>query len=602
MATKWSITPPIREKILKKHNSSAVWSRTLTVMVVLAILSLVFIFIFLRLSTKNMEDNISRSLQHSVEQRQINIDFRLRSMQQLDENLITMIYPFTYSGVGLSDQYAEYAELNANLHSYTAHEDISNVRLYLSGDKIYSHQSSTYFPLDSLLRGIGETVPVYLERAGMRWLETHQIPLSKSPGGSQISTNVLTLVHSMRDRSDYSKLACVLMLDIEVSKFTEMLDSEDVADSCGYLVNPQGICLASPDQGLIRETVIHQNLMNRILQEKSGCVSDDGRVYVYQKLDHNDWYVVMDYPDSILSIASGPQGSILQIMITIVLVISLTLVFIVAYNYTVNVTLARINASLDALNTNENGDLENEVPQFLNPLHQLERNADQMVLTVKDLMESRYQDRIAIAESQMKSLQAQIKPHFLYNTLDIIKWMILDQRNEEAAQMVNSLSKYLRQSINKGPGIIPLREELELSRTYISIMQTRFKNRFTVNFEIEDAAELYMIPKLSLQPLLENALLHGILYCEKPEKELIVRAWVADDSVHIEVEDNGNGMKEETVQALEAGTAGYGLGNVRKRLALFSKNDGEFNIFSREGFGTCIAIRIPAVMQAPDKL
>ena len=106
-----------------------------------------------------------------------------------------------------------------------------------------------------------------------------------------------------------------------------------------------------------------------------------------------------------------------------------------------------------------------------------------------------------------------------------------------------------------------------------------------------------MIPKLSLQPLLENALLHGILYCEKPEKELIVRAWVADDSVHIEVEDNGNGMKEETVQALEAGTAGYGLGNVRKRLALFSKNDGEFNIFSREGFGTCIAIRIPAVMQ-----
>ena len=216
-------------------------------------------------------------------------------------------------------------------------------------------------------------------------------------------------------------------------------------------------------------------------------------------------------------------------------------------------------------------------------------------MTVKDLMERQYQDRLAIAESQMKSLQAQIKPHFLYNTLDIIKWMILDQRSEEAVQMVNSLSKYLRQSINKGPGIIPLREELELSRTYLSIMQTRFKNRFTVNFEIEDAAELYQIPKLSLQPLLENALLHGILYCEKPDKELSIRAWVADGSVHIEVEDNGNGMKEETVRALESGTAGYGLGNVRKRLALFSKDDGEFNIFSREGFGTCIAIRIPAV-------
>jgi two-component system sensor histidine kinase YesM len=304
----------------------------------------------------------------------------------------------------------------------------------------------------------------------------------------------------------------------------------------------------------------------------------------------------MDYPASILSIANSAQGNLLQVMILVVLIIALTLVFILGYNYTSNITLARINASLDALNAGDTAP-SSENRSFLNPLHQLERNADQMVLTVKELMENQYQDRIAIAESQMKSLQAQIKSHFLYNTLDIIKWMILDQKNEEAAQMVNTLSKYLRQSINKGPGIILLREELELSKTYISIMQTRFKNRFTVNFEIEDAAEMYCIPKLSLQPLLENALLHGILYCEKPEKELTVRAWVADGSVHIEVEDNGNGMSEETLRSLEAGTTGYGLGNVRKRLALFSKDEGSFDIFSREGFGTCIAIRIPAVTE-----
>ena len=597
MAGKWSNTPSIREKILKKHSFTGVWNRTLTIMVTLVVLSLICIFVFLRLSTKSMEDNITRSLQHSVDQRQINIDFRLRSIQKLDENLIAMIYPYTYSNAGLPEQYNEYGELNAILSSHAAHEDISNVRLYLSSSKIYSHQNSTYYTLDSLLSNGSETPPIYLEKAGMLWLETHQIPLSKRPGNSPVPTDVLTLVHSMRDRKDYSQLACVLMLDLEVSKLAQMLASDDVADSCGYLINSQGICLASPDQSLLQETVIHQALMNQILQEEFGYLTDSDRVYVYRKLDHNDWYVVMDYPASILSIANETQGSVLQVMITVVMIISLTLVFILAYNYTVNVTLARINASLDALNTGENSGLDEESPQFLNPLHQLERNADQMVLTVKDLMESRYRDRIAIAESQMKSLQAQIKPHFLYNTLDIIKWMILDQRNEEAAQMVNSLSKYLRQSINKGPGIIPLREELELSRTYISIMQTRFKNRFTVNFEIEDAAELYQIPKLSLQPLLENALLHGILYCEKPEKELTLRAWVAEGYVHIEVEDNGNGMTEETVQALEAGTTGYGLGNVRKRLALFSKDKGEFNIFSREGFGTCIAIRIPAIIE-----
>ena len=596
MAVKWPTSPSIREKLLKKNNSASVWNRTLTVMVTLVLLSLVCIFVFLHLSTKSMEDNITRSLQHSVDQRQISIDFRLRSMQELDSNLIAMIYPYTYSNASLSEQYGEYAEISSILSTYTSHEDISNVRLYLSGSKVYSHQGSTYYTLDSLRSSVGDPTPIYLERAGMYWLQTHQIPLSKSPGGNQVPTYVLTLAHTMRERSDYNRLACVLMLDIEVSKFSEMLSSDGVADSYGYLINSQGICLASPDETLIQKAVIHQELMNQILLEESGCLTDSDRVYAYRKLEHNDWYVVMNYPASILSIANETQGSMLKVMITVVLIISLTLVFILAYNYTTNATLARINASLDALNTGENNEPDEAASRFPTPLHQLEHNADQMVLAVKDLMESRYRDRIAIAESQMKSLQAQIKPHFLYNTLDIIKWMILDQRNDEAAQMVNSLSRYLRQSINKGPGIIPLREELELSRTYISIMQTRFKNRFTVNFEIEDAAELYQIPKLSLQPLLENALLHGILYCEKPEKELNIRAWVADGFVHIEVEDNGNGMTQETVQALEAGTAGYGLGNVRKRLALFSKDKGEFNIFSREGFGTCIAIRIPAII------
>ncbi len=588
--SKWSLTPPL----LKSKAAKTVRNRTLTVMVILVVLSLVCIFVFLRLSTKNMEDNIRRSLQHSVEQRSTNIDFRLRGLQQLDENLITTIYPYTYSGVGLVEQYTEYSELTAVLSTYTAREDVSNVRLYLSSSKVYSHQGSTFLTLETLQRRTDEATRTFLEKAGIHWLETHRVRLSKSPGGSQTSANVLTLVHSMRDRYDYDEVACVLMLDVEISKFDEVLYSGDVAGSRGCLINSQGICLASPDQSLVHQTTVSSALMEQIRLADAGCIRHEGRVYVYDKLEFNDWYIVMDYPASILSVANSAQGSALQIMIIIVLIISLTLVFILTYNYTVNVTLTRINASLDALNTGEKNQPE-EVPQLLNPLHQLERSADQMILTVKALVERQYQDRIAITESQMKALQAQIKPHFLYNTLDIIKWMILDQKNDEAAQMVNTLSKYLRQSINKGPGIIPLQEELELSKTYISIMQTRFKNRFTVGFEIEDEAEMYYIPKLSLQPLLENALLHGILYCEKPDKELTVRAWVAEESVHIEVEDNGNGMKEETIRALEAGTAGYGLGNVQKRLALFSRGKGEFHIFSREGVGTCIAIRIPAI-------
>lgn len=599
MAVNWLNTPSIRDQILKKNSFKGIWNRTLTVMVILVSISLVSIFLFMHLSTKNMEDNISRSLQYSTEQRKINIDFRLHSIQQLDSNLIALIYPYTHSGADLSEQFVEYSELNAILSTYIAHEDVSNARLFISDDKLYSHQGGTYYPLSLLTRNIPH--PSYLERAGTHWIETHQVPLTKIPGSSQTSADALTFMHTMRHRNNYETIACVLMLDIEISKFYEMLSTDESPDCVGYLVNAGGVCLASPREELTRKTVIAPDLMDSIRAQESGCISYGGRVYVFSRLDYNDWYVVMNYPASILSVSNSAQSNVLQIMIIVALFIALTLVFILAYNYTVNATLSRINSTLDTLNIDES-DPPEAPAHLLNPLHQLEQNADQMVLTVKELLENQYKDQLAIAESQMKSLQAQIKPHFLYNTLDIIKWMILDQRNDEAALMVNTLSKYLRQSINKGPGIILLREELDLSKTYISIMQTRFKNRFTVNYEIENAAELYQIPKLSLQPLLENALLHGILYCEKPEKELTVRAWLADGSVYIEVEDNGNGMNEETLQALERGTIGYGLGNVRKRLALFSKGDGEFNIFSREGFGTCIAIRIPAIMQEPDTL
>lgn len=589
--------PSVREKILNKQNIRRSWSRTMLVTAAMVLVSLVLILAFFRVSANSMESNIRSSLLHSVEQRKINIDFRLRSLRQIDENLITMIYPYVGSDASRSEQLKELEQLNAILSLYAKSEYISNVRIYVPDEKIYSNQGDNFYPLSILTEQENAGTQVYLQWGGAAWLETHQIWMIDDRSTKMISANVMTHAHSMRRRDDYSSLACVLMLDVEVSQFDELLGADEEEEQYGYLVNDQGSCLASLDETQLQQQIIAPDVMEKIREQESGCLESDDRLYVYYRLDYNDWYIVMDYPSSVLAITNSTQSNFLQFMVLVVMAIALTMVFILAYNFTMNVTISRINASLDAMNTGKN-EVPEEVPQFLDPLHHLEKNTDQMVMTVKELMEDRYKDRIAIAESQMKSLQAQIKPHFLYNTLDIIKWMILDRKNEEAAWMVNSLSKYLRQSINKGPSIIALGEELELSRTYLVIMQKRFENRFEVNFEIEDAAENYMIPKLSLQPLLENALLHGILYSEKPDKELTVRAWVAEGHLHIEVEDNGNGMSEEKCQALETGEAGYGFANVKKRLNLFSKGTGELQISSREGMGTCVTIRIPAVTTA----
>lgn len=163
--------------------------------------------------------------------------------------------------------------------------------------------------------------------------------------------------------------------------------------------------------------------------------------------------------------------------------------------------------------------------------------------------------------------------------------------------MVNTLSRYLRQSITRGPGVIPLSEELEVSGTYLVIMGKRFKDRFSVSCDVEEEAKGYVLPKLLLQPLLENALLHGLLYCDKPEAELTVRGWVSQGQLYIEVEDNGAGMSGERCQALETGGSGYGVSNVRKRVMLFSGGKGAFHVSSREGMGTCVTIQLPALTE-----
>ena len=579
----------IRDRILAKSSRSLSWNRTVLAMLVMGCIALTAIFLLFQMTAQVMAKNVRLSLEQTVEQQRIHFDFRLRSVQQQAENLMTIIYPYMSGSEDPLEQYQEFEQLKSAIGLSTSNTDISGIRLYVPSDKIYSSQGETFLPLQQL---IGQDLP-YLKKTGLQWLETQPVSIADL-SGTRKNVEALTCVYSMRQRTDYTKISCVLMLDVPVSGFNELLSVEGEPDQYGFLVNSQGISLACPENARLGRRVVSDSLMAEIRESESGSIQQGSSVYVFRKLSNFDWYLVMQYPASMLSVGDSLRANFLKILVVVVLVVALFIVFVLAYHFTTNLTLTRINATLEALNQGAEQPEGAQAPEFLDPLHHLERNADQMVLTINELMEDRYKDRLAIAESQMASLQAQIKPHFLYNTLDIIKWMILDHKDADAVWMVNALSKYLRQSINRGPAIIPLREELELSRNYVQIMQKRFDNRFQAHFEIEEDVEDYRIPKLSLQPLLENALLHGVLYSEKPDKELNIRAWQADGMLNLEVEDNGKGMTQAQCEALEQGSGGYGFSNVLRRLDLFARGRSSCHIFSREGVGTCISIQIPA--------
>ncbi|MEK4251092.1 cache domain-containing sensor histidine kinase [Paenibacillus sp. FSL W7-1287] len=210
-----------------------------------------------------------------------------------------------------------------------------------------------------------------------------------------------------------------------------------------------------------------------------------------------------------------------------------------------------------------------------------------MAATNQQLSESLLQSQLKEREAELRSLLSQIKPHFLYNTLDSIYFMALLEDKKDIAQMALSLSESFKLSLNKGKELIPVFKELKHIEHYMIIQGMRYDNRFQYVEEVEDEIKSYEIMKLLLQPLVENAMYHGL---EPKEGEGIIRLTGRKDGDYLvfTVTDNGVGMDD--VQKTEQG---YGIRNVRERLHLFYGGQSDFSIVSKVNEGTHIELRFP---------
>lgn len=213
------------------------------------------------------------------------------------------------------------------------------------------------------------------------------------------------------------------------------------------------------------------------------------------------------------------------------------------------------------------------------------------------LIHENYEKQLLLQETKYKMLQAQINPHFLYNTLNTLNWMVKGSKNEDAGKVIVELGQLLRASFARNP-YTTVQEELDAARGYMVIQEYRYRNR--AKFFIMEEGELdgYMIPRMILQPLIENAIYYGVdnsLEC----CQITVRVKEGDEYILLSVEDTGPGMSEEELEKIRNGTAvpkGHGIGikNIRERLNI-TYDDSEFEINSQPGLGTKIHIKIPKV-------
>lgn len=259
--------------------------------------------------------------------------------------------------------------------------------------------------------------------------------------------------------------------------------------------------------------------------------------------------------------------------------------------------MQRIEARGD-FNTRVRVDSEDEVGQLA---HSFNAMVDEIRRLVDDVLRAQIHER----EAELRALQSQINPHFLYNTLESINMLALSHGDREISRMVTALGRLLRHTIQAGDALITLREELEYVNYYLVVQRMRYGDRITIGVEVDDALLAYLVPKLTIQPIVENALYHG-LEPQRGAGRVVVRGRRDGDDLEITVEDDGVGMDAETLAAVRArlqqaasrGSRSVGLANVHHRLQLYCGAAYGLAVASEPGAGTRVTIRLPQVIGA----
>lgn len=300
---------------------------------------------------------------------------------------------------------------------------------------------------------------------------------------------------------------------------------------------------------------------------------------------------------------TGISLNMLKTRLFIVFVILLIIFIVILINsyisFRVTNPIRELEKSVKAL---EEGNLDADI--YMGGSYEVQhlgKSVQDMKFRIKGLMQDIVNEHEEKRKSEFDSLQAQINPHFLYNTLDIIVWQIENEKQSEAVHTVTALARFFRLSLGKGKNIVTVKDEIDHVKNYLMIQHMRFKNKFDYEFDIaEDVLELPSL-KLMLQPLVENAIYHGMEFMDG-DGLIMVKAWQEENELYLSVADNGLGMTEDKVETILTGKSssgngrgsGIGVKNVNERIKLYFGEAYGITIDSEPDEGTTVIIHLPA--------
>lgn len=558
------------------------------------------ILIYYHYSMGIIENEVSQSVLKALVQTEDNLNFRMNMVAETASGAMASIYPYVSrdsESDTLGQQIDDFGTVSELASAYDGKNMIRKIRVFVSDDKLYAHQHDLFFGLSELSNR--KTLLEDFDRGqNVLWLGTYSY---EDPLGGK-SDNVFSCVCMAKKLNQMNEFALVLYADVEESDVGRLLDLGMNYGESVSLVSGDGRILSHADKDRLGEKIFSSGEMAEIDAKKMGVMKGNSEdVVAFDRLDSTGWYLVAQVPGEKIYGTAKESFNITAILTVSVIFLILTLSTLLFYSFVMNSAVRRINR-LTVQISREGAVALGSCKKKKNDLSVLEENVDSMMDTVRKLMEDSYRAKIVNREAQLKALQAQINPHFLYNTLDTIKWMVMDGENSEGVRMINSLSNYFRFSLSKGKDVVSIRNECDLCRTYLEIQQVRFGGKFTAAFDVQPDTLDCLIPKLTLQPVVENALMHGLIEKSGDAPGIITVTVSGGEDILIRVQDNGCGIDPARLKELTEGKSrspGFGLHNVEERIRLFSGGGYGLKIESEPGKGTLVTIRLKRKTEIP---
>ena len=409
---------------------------------------------------------------------------------------------------------------------------------------------------------------------------------------------VITVGQRMKDENGESWIA----LDISCSNIAAYISDSGIGRR-GYcfLMDRNGNIVYHPQQQLIYSDLKTEDTAY-IASLEAGSYVEGNVIYTVRTLNYGQWQVVgVSFLQEFLTESLRQLGGIFLLLAGLVLLA--TLVVSAVLSTAISRPLRELEFSMEQFEEDADHFSYDPPKRGIREVRRLSVSFRDLVLRLQHLMKTVREEEINLRKTELRALQAQINPHFLYNTLDSISWMCEQGKNAEAVEMVNALARLFRISISRGHEMIPIRSELMHAESYLEIQSYRYKNQFTWSIDADERCLDYLCHKITLQPIIENAIYHG-LNGLVDDGAILVSVREDGEDILFTVSDNGSGMTDEQIAAImrkdRSDRAGIGIKNVNDRLTIYFGPAYGIHIKSEPDRGTSVFIRMPKVKEEAD--